>query len=159
MNIIKQAKAIRNQSAANDRKAQIEYEERETKRKIEKQNQHEKVWKALEHINDSKDFKLTRSEHGVWGGIARLEKYVSFGKGHKRELHYLGTVCIKNDLYMWRGSDESPEQEVSSNSLTFQRIVNDGSPRMIDVGFKNDVSEAIPQFSRHLASILSEEME
>jgi hypothetical protein len=104
MNIIEQAKAIKNQVAAKEQKAHAEYEKREAKGKALEQDRYDKVWKALKHINESKDFKLTPSEHRViHGGVARLEKYVSFGKGHKRDLHYLGTVCIKTGrLYVAR---------------------------------------------------------
>jgi len=156
MNVISKAKRIARKRINDSDNAMEEAKKRWAAEEVKESRDVQKVWKALEHINKSKDFKLTKSESNNFGEIATLEQYLSFGKGHRRELSYLGTVCIQTRSYKWRGSDESPEQDCSETSLVFKEVVNDNLPNIISVQIDGGLTkDAIEEFKVSLANYLS----
>jgi len=90
------------------------------------------IRRLLKPINGKDGFKVEFTDNdsgtGIFGEVAVIQHehvYTNHNGGKETSSEYVGTVCIQTERYMWRGSDESPEQECHSEYLRFRRIVND----------------------------------
>lgn len=90
------------------------------------------IRRLLKPINGKDGFKVEFTDNdwgtGIFGEVAVIEHehvYTNSEGGKETSSEYVGTVCIQTERYMWRGSDESPEQECHAEYLRFRRIVND----------------------------------
>jgi ssRNA-specific RNase YbeY (16S rRNA maturation enzyme) len=154
MNIIEQAKKMKKQQKSAAELERIAEEARWAKRDAEKQQLRNKVCKALKKsLESTKTIKFTFVDGGNYGEIVLVEKWIDFGRGKKRELQYLGTICLQQHTYMWRGSDESPEEEVTGTYIEFKEILNGDAIISTSTGcFKPE--ESIKSFEEEFAKYM-----
>src|SRR4051812_33908893 len=155
MSILKQAASMRRSFdlAAKQKSRRVKREMAESD-KIKRQQRSQVLAMLRKEFGRSKQFKLTKEVNGnIFGEIARLDRLEEAG----RVSQYLGTICLQTDRGMWRGSDESPEQEWRSQVLTFQRIANDSSTRKIARSVGSSLASAMNCFKVDMARLIAED--